>query len=116
MAIPSLGYPSMTAAAVALSDEGASDREIADKLEIEPHRVQALIRQATERAKRAAEGKVPNYLAVFLPERAVLLPAAEARNISISELVRRIVLATAQDGFIDAVLDDGVLTLPDEVR
>lgn len=98
-----LGYPSRTAAVVALTEKKIPDGEIARRIGIEVSTVAAL--RCSARRKRPAE---ENGRTVLFPND--LLDAirsdAERRGISANELARRIVQVTADDGLIDALLDD----------
>lgn len=105
---PTLGFPSRTAAAIALHSAGLSNREIADRMGIEQKNVYSLLagKGAQKRATRPAEqlGRTvlfPNDILVRLG------PAAHARGITVNELARRLVETAVDDGLIDGILDDG---------
>ena len=103
--VPTLGYPTRTAAVQALAANGLHTSEIARRIGIEEKSVSALLCSA-RRSKRPAE---KNGRTVLFPIDILnaLRIAAAKRNISVNELARRIVEAVADDGLIDAVLDDG---------
>ncbi|PIW54617.1 MAG: hypothetical protein COW16_10540 [Sphingomonadales bacterium CG12_big_fil_rev_8_21_14_0_65_65_10] len=100
----------MTAAALALSATDVPVEKIAQRMQVSPREVRRIIKQARDRSRLRHIRSVPDYLAIYLPERFQFLEAAEARNISISELVRRMAIAAMKDGFVDAILDDGIIT------
>ena len=104
---PTLGYPSRTAAVLAMRAQGRSTSAIADILGIDKGTVGALEASATRsRARRPAEA---NGRTVLFPVEILdrLRPHADRRGISANELARRIVDAVAEDNLIDAVLEDG---------
>ncbi len=105
--IPTLGYRSRTEACLALREQGMSEAAIAARIGIEKKNVAALLCGAlVKRRPRPAErhGRTVLFPRDILES---LRPHAQARGISANELVRRIVEAVADDGLIDAVLDDG---------
>lgn len=102
MAKPTLGYPSRTAAILALRDQGLSPRKVADAIG-EPLGVV----QVHERSGRRAQHRRKGTLFVLSPEQhGHLLPAAHARGVTVTDLLGQIVAAIAADGLVDAVLDD----------
>lgn len=101
---PTLGYPSRTAAVQALRAQGLDDRTIAERIGIAVGTVGALAASGRRRQRPAeANGRTVLFPADILDR---LGPAASERHISANELARRIVEAVADDGLIDAVLDD----------
>lgn len=101
---PTLGYRSRTAAVIALRGQGLSDRQIADRIGITHAAVSALAASG-KRSTRPAEanGRTIVFPADILDR---LAPHAEVRGISCNELARRIVDIAAEEGMIDAILDD----------
>lgn len=101
---PCLGYRSRTAAVVALRGQGLHDAEIADRIGIPAQTVGALAASA-KRAKRPAErdGRTVVFPVDILDR---LRPHADRRGISCNELARRLVDIAAEEGMIDAILDD----------
>lgn len=102
---PTLGYPSRTAAVLALRSQGLDDVEIACRIGIRREAVSALAWSAEGRRRRPAEA---NGRTVVFPVTVLarLIPYAAARSISTNELARRIVEAAVDDSIVDAVLDD----------
>lgn len=121
--IPTLGYPSRMAAAVALRERGLSTLRIIRALGIDSAQLCALehaaARVAARRAmlKRAATAPAPALAPEPMPGRAVLFPPAalqalaphaKARGVTPNEVARRIVEAAVDGDMVTAILDDGV--------
>ncbi len=112
---PCLGYPSRTAAVLALLGEGRKPREVAVMLGIEPSRVSNLAwsgrlvkgRRTADRMPRAVVrgGKT---MVVSRETLALLEQDADRRGITVNELARRLLDRIAQDRLVVAVLDDEV--------
>lgn len=101
--VPTLGYPSRTAAVLALRATGLSTKLIAERVGIAYSSVVALECSAARGKQRSTQ----NTTTVFPNEvRVLAAPHAARRNISINELFRRIVEHVIEDGMVDAVLDD----------
>lgn len=98
---PILGYPSVTAACVALHAQGLSEREIAKRV----GRPQATVAALLISAKRTQDGLV---LRKKLPRAVVeaLKPHAVKRNVGLSTLAVMLLEAIAEGDLVDAVLDD----------
>lgn len=98
--IPTAGYPSRTAAMLALADEGLSEAEIALRLGVAPHRVRYVISgaYARQRDRRAFALPAPTY--------GLYRRAAERRGLTAPELIQEILEVVARDGMVDAILDD----------
>lgn len=106
-----MGYPTKTAAVLAMRAEGMRISDVARKLGIsqsaasglESHakRVKSINREAPSAARRASE---------FIPldVRVALRPHAAKRNVSTERLIIDLVIAVAENDLVDAVLDDGV--------
>jgi transcriptional regulator with XRE-family HTH domain len=104
---PTLGYPSRTAAVLALRSAGLSSREIADKVGISTATVTALEHSAGRpRKSRPAEemGRTVLFPTDVLDS---LGPHAAKRNMHPNALARLIVETVVDDDMVDAVLDDG---------
>lgn len=97
MAIPVLGYPSITAAAVALRAEDLSDAEIGEAVGRTPSQVSSLLYYHDHRPDRVTH-------AIRVP--APIREAARARGMSPGDLAQRILTAVARDDLIGAVLDE----------
>ena len=108
-AIPTLGYPSRTAAVMALRKKKISNREIAARIGI-PEKNVAALAASGRRAKKTRRSS--NKKAVYFKTATLLAlyPAAKERAISIDELLNRLAdtLANDRDGLtlIDNILDD----------
>lgn len=100
-AIPTLGYPSRTAAAVALREQGLKYDEIAVRMEVSTSAVSGLLSSAASRGNRAARTIV---VPVEILEQ--LSPHAVLRGIRVNDLVRKILRCITDDNMTDAVLDD----------
>ena len=103
---PTLGYPSRTAAVSALRNAGHDTKQIAARIGISEANVTALEASASRpRPMRPAEaiGRTVLFPIDVLDR---LKPYAERRRVTVNELARRIVETVADEGMIDAVLDD----------
>ena len=104
---PVLGYPSRTAAVLALSRQGHGDRHIAKAIGITTMAVSALRcsarRQALKPLPNAAPTRDVPFPTVILDR---LAPEAADRGISVDELIRRVVETVAHDNLYEAVLDE----------
>ena len=106
-AIPTLGYPSRTAACLALREQGLDDAAIAAKTGIEKKNVSALLCGALKaRSQRPAER---NGRTIVFPNDILeaLHPYAGQRGKTVNAIAREIVDTVVQEGLVDAVLDDG---------
>ena len=103
---PTLGFPSRTEAMFALRRQGKTDRQIAAAMGVSVKTLSALAQSADrKRAPRPAED-MGRTVVVPIGVLDALKPHAERRNLSVNALVRRIVETVADEGMIDAVLDD----------
>lgn len=108
---PVLGYPSKTAAVIALRKEGLSTSAIARKLFIAPSSVSALeASHARSMHQRSDRPEKDHGRAVLLtPDVYRLLgPHAARRDMSVSHLARLIIETAVDEKMIDAILDDEV--------
>jgi len=105
--IPTLGYPSRTAAVMALKKKGYPEREIAERIGIPIERVSALA--ISGRKAKKYDGSVAR------PERTILLSAADYRSLSapaaergitVIQLVNRLLTVLVDDDLVNVVLDD----------
>jgi hypothetical protein len=94
---PCAGYPSRTAAVLALSAEGKKPAEIEKLTGIKATVVTALRRNAFKRCIEFDEDVIED-----------LAPHAATRGITPTELARRIVLSVLEEDMVGAVLDDGI--------
>jgi hypothetical protein len=105
---PCLGYPSRTAAVLGLRQLGFSTGQIASAIGINSKTVTALecgsARPRRERSEYQYLGR-----AVLVPTDVLdaLGPHAAKRGVSVNSLARLIICTVADEGMIDAVLDDG---------
>ena len=104
---PALGYPTRTEAVHALRKQGLTTREIAGRFGISTSAVTALeLGGGGCRAVRPSE-RLGRTVVLSIDVLDALRPAAERRKITVAELVRRIVATVADEGMVDAVMDDG---------
>jgi hypothetical protein len=105
---PCLGYPSRTAAVLALRDQGLTKAAIAARIGIRPDTVSALECSARRWAgARAGNPDVCRSVLVPLGVLQRLAPAARTRGLRRETLAALIIEKVAEDALIDAVLDDG---------
>lgn len=107
---PTLGYPSRTAAVMALRGSGLSIQEIGERIGIRAETVSSLECSA-RRSRRWSDGRGARSIdlkTVLFEADALtaLVPHAEKRGVSANEIARRIVDAAIDDGIVDAILDD----------
>lgn len=111
-AIPCLGYPSRTAAVLALRGEGLSTRDIATRIGIDVKNVAALQGSAarTDREPRRRSrdpGNIPrNRIGIDATSIGRLRHHANRRGIPVDLLIEQIVMVVADDNLVDALLDD----------
>src|SRR5262249_252315 len=103
---PTAGFPSQTAAVLALRRQNFSTSAIAEQLGIDARRVTSLEANARRAFKRRVDLAAPRVgpLPKALLER--IGEPARDRGLTPNELIRRILTAVVKDGLIDAVLDD----------
>lgn len=99
-AIPTLGYPTRTAAILALTAKGEDIRLIAKKIGITPKQAECLL--YAERSNRSPRGTMQIEKSIL----SALDPHAKQRNLNSRQLAERILKVVAESGLIDAVLDD----------
>ena len=101
--IPTLGYPSRTAAVAALAKQGKSMPEIADLVGITVKQAQNLYYDANkwryERVKVHLRRDILDELS----------PHARKRGINSHELAERILKVIQDDNLVDAILDDRIV-------
>ena len=105
MAKPIAGFPSRTAAVLAMEERGIDRAEIARRLDLNVSLVSSLILNSRGRP-RLPSAEYNGYLRVPFVDRDALLPAAVARRTSISDIAGRLLNAIVEDGLIEAILDD----------
>ncbi len=96
---PCLGYPSRTAAALALKQRGYSLNEIAAKIGISPQTVGALLSSAKRR-------KDEQQISIQTDTLTALLKHASRRKIPVHELARQLIETAVEDDLVDAIMDD----------
>lgn len=110
MAIATLGYPSRMAAVDALDADGKSTEEIArlTGMKVTTVRsVRSLARSArVVRRQRLVEEDFRQ--AIWFDRRVIdtLRPEADRRRVPVTELVRDLVSTIAEDGLVNAILED----------
>lgn len=118
-AIPCLGYPSRTAAVLALRGEGLTTREIATRIGIDVKNVGALecssVRKDREPQRRSREpGNIPRHrIGIDATSIGRLRHHANRRGIPVDLLIEQIVMVVADDNLVDALLDDADDHAPD---
>ena len=105
---PCLGFPSRTAAVLALRKEGVSTETIAARVGITANQVLALESSAGRHEKRPAPNVVTTDSTLLLPRRLLqaLTPHANRRGTTPAMLAFAIIETVIADGMVDAVLDD----------
>ncbi len=106
-----LGFPSRTAAVMALRKQGLTTAEIGRRIGIEPKVVSALECSAAKWSSRADGAIAVRPAAVIgaisLNVRQLLRPHAARRGLSVDALVREIVDAVAHGQLVDEAERDG---------
>lgn len=104
-----LGYPSRTAAVLALRAQGLRPAAVARKLGI-PHKTVAALECSARRSKRRARPAEENGRTVVFSTDVLdsLAVHAARRGIHVNALARRIVATVVDENIVDAVLDDGM--------
>jgi hypothetical protein len=105
---PTLGYPSRTAAVLALKADGLKPAAIAEKIGISVAAVAAL--ECSARRWAGARSRNPDVCRTVLVPLGILqrlAPAARARGLRRETLAELIIETAVEDGLVDAVLDDG---------
>jgi len=105
---PMRGFPSTTAAVVALEREGLDDYAIVQRLELPLKTVRQLKKQRqllvpkrlNRKPKLAAKVEIPRAIVSELERHAL------RREITPQECIRRLIRNAVADGLVDAILDD----------
>jgi hypothetical protein len=98
---PVLGYPSMTAAILAMREKGMDIRVIAEKLDISPKTAQDIEHSGLKtRAGQKRKDALPAAIVTALERH------AQRRGLTVWQLAVRILATVAADDLVDAVLDD----------
>lgn len=106
---PTLGYPSRTEAVIALRQQGLSTTDIAGRIGISPGTVTALECSAQRSAKpRGVRPAEQHGRTIVFPIDVLeaLRPYALRRQLTVNALARRLIETIADDGMVDAILDD----------
>lgn len=101
-----LGYPSRTAAVLALRGHGYSTRQIAEAIGIRESTVSALEHSAARARKPRPAEQLGRAVIFPVDILNALCPHAARRGIAANSLARLIVTTVVDEGMIDAVLDD----------
>lgn len=106
--IPTLGFPSRTAAAMALEKAGLSRDEIAARIGVDKFAVANLISYGKRAPRRSRPSeKAARTVAVPTDILDALIPAAERRAVSVNQLVRDLLSVIADEtSLVDAIMDD----------
>lgn len=110
-AIPCLGYPSRTAAVVALRAQGLTTREISQRVGIELKTVTALEGSMTrldrqqQRAPKASASGV-NTVVMDSDTLRALRPHAARRGVTVVALAQQLLATLVDDDLVNALLDD----------
>jgi len=100
---PTMGYPSRTAAVLALRGLGNTDQQIAEMIGIDRCTVSALA--CASKYKRPID-LMQRTVRIDNDVLDALRPAAQVRGISVNQLCRRILSTIADDNLVGAILDD----------
>jgi hypothetical protein len=106
-----MGYPTRTAAAMALREQGLANAAIAVKLGISHSAVSGLFtsygRHRERRGPRQPSASAASASDLFpVDVRIALRPAAAKRGMTIDRLISEIIAIVAMDSLADAILDD----------
>lgn len=101
---PTLGYPSKSAAIVALQEQGWKLREIGDRLGMTERQASSLATRYRQREKRKA-GERTLVLDPLL--HTDLRRHAVHYGTSVEQLVFRLLMVIVSDKLVDAILDEG---------
>lgn len=99
IAKPTLGYPTRTAAVMALYEQGLRTSQVAERIGISDATVAALAHSA-RRASKAHRLSIPAGLYSRLQA------AAHARGVRAEDLAHRLLSCALADDLVDAILDD----------
>jgi len=109
--IPTLGYPSRTAAIEALRSQQLDTHAIARRLGIKPKDVTALEASKDRTRKQRGFGQIKRgaECSVEIAEhlKKQLRPHAARRDTTVAALAQTILETVAESDLVDAVLDDG---------
>ncbi|MCW2309679.1 hypothetical protein [Rhodobium gokarnense] len=106
---PVLGYPSQTAAILAMQEAGLDNDEIGARIGISVKMVTSLAhsgQKGQKRMRRPFDNLNTQEFTLPLDIVHGLRPHAAKRDVTVNELVRRICDAVIEDMIVDAVLDD----------
>lgn len=107
---PCLGYPSRTDAVLALRANGLTTSAIAARIGIESTTVTALEASARRRSASRTHAprppQRPDAIPIDSQTLRALRPHAARRQISVPQLVRRLLDLMVDDSLVDALLDD----------
>jgi len=106
--IPCMGYPSRTAAVIALRSQGLTTRQIAERIGIEVKTVGAL-EASFSRADRVFKPKASRAgfpVHVDAETWLKLRDAARLRSLNTEFLAGQLLMIVADDGLVDAIVED----------
>lgn len=104
---PTLGYPTRTAAVLALRDQKLTTRQIAKRIGITVSAVTGIEHSAGRPTRKPRPAEQMGRTVLFpVDVLACLGPHAAKRGIHVNQLARRIVETVADENIVDAVLDD----------
>lgn len=110
MSIETLGYPSRMAAIAAMDKQGKTPAEMAEAIGVGllTARTYRSIARRQERIRRRRLVDQQFRQAIWFDRRVVdaLRPAADARRVPVTELVRDLICTIAEDQLVTAVLAD----------
>jgi DNA-binding CsgD family transcriptional regulator len=98
---PTLGYPTRRDAIINLHQQGKTRREIADLINISMGYVSAVLSEAG-----CTKRHFYNLIPIDADVLAMIQPEADRRNMPVKELVKTLIVKTAQDGLVNAIMDD----------
>lgn len=98
--IPCLGFPSLTAACVALRADGLSNKEIAEKVDRTPEQVSCLLAGLRQKHGRTIHIRLSGHACEVLGRH------AERRGVQMRTLVEKLVETAVEASLVDGVLDD----------
>jgi hypothetical protein len=98
---PTMGYPTRRDAIIAMHADGKTQKEISTALRVTKGYVSGVLSEAG-RTRRTLH----SYVTIPADTLAMIQDDADRRGVHVKELAARLLTKTAQDGLVDAIMDD----------